>query len=283
MPMSHSYTYTIIDLSLTLQTNRVFPSVLSFFLNSINSNWREKKLINRRHAIHRLHSRFANLLLRRTSISLEETVVTIKFIFIRILFALTFPKVKVSNIEKRISPYHLLVYISLAQILELFLRIYFFLWIFQPFHDIIPIRTNPPLNPLSPFFLFFFFALSISRKTLRSPKKIAKDKIVPRVLVSNFHGFARNPIVNSGLLFSRHTFSWLSWTVLPLSSFLSLSLYASHFFRLIPLFLYTSQISLRARKARESSVFIRQDASESFRPRTRVAISSQIPIYHLGQ
>lgn len=156
MPMSHSYTYTIIDLSLTLQTDRVFPPVLSFFLNSINSNWREKKLINRRHAIHRLHSRFANLLLRRTSISLEETVVTIKFIFIRILFALTFPKVKVSNIEKRISPYHLLVYISLAQILELFLRIYFFLWIFQPFHDIIPIRTNPPLNPLSPFFLFFF-------------------------------------------------------------------------------------------------------------------------------
>lgn len=154
-------------------------------------------MINRRHAIHGLHSRFADHLLRRTSISLEETDVTIKFILTRIPLALTFPKV--SNIEERISAYHLFVYISPAQILQLFLRIYSFS---SEFFNaairirIIPIRANPPL------LLLLFSSFRFREKFYVPLEETAKDKIVSRVLVSNFHGFARNPVVNSDPLFS---------------------------------------------------------------------------------
>lgn len=140
--------------------------------------------------------RFADHLLRRTSISLEETDVTIKFILTRIPLALTFPKV--SNIEERISAYHLLVYIS-PQILQLFLRIYSFS---SEFFNaairirIIPIRANPPL------LLLLFSSFRFREKFYVPLEETAKDKIVSRVLVSNFHGFARNPVVNSDPLFS---------------------------------------------------------------------------------
>lgn len=205
-------------------------------------------MINRCHAIHGLHSRyrFADHLLRRTSISLEETIAVIKFIFIRIPLALTFPKVKVSNIKERIFSYHLRLYFTRADSPIISSNLLLSSESFNVFTATIRISFlfEPTLlsTSLSPF---FFLSFRFREKFYVPLEETAKDKIVSRVLVSNFHGFARNPVINHyfrGTLLADYPGPFFHPHPLSLSFFLPL--YASPSSRLTPLFLYTSQISL---------------------------------------
>ena len=169
--------------------------------------------------MHGLHSRyrFPDHLLRRTSISTLPSNLSLQE------FALTFSKVKVSNIEERrislLSSTRLYFTPADSPIISSNLIFSF------EFSNVSTIRISFLFEPTLLSFLFLSFVFSISRKILRSPRERPREirsfryqiSMVSREILSSTrtHYFRK----------SRHTFSWLSSTlILSLSFSLCLTL-----------------------------------------------------------
>lgn len=156
------------------------------------------------------------------------------------------------------------------------------LWIFQRFQNHFSPDTDIVSSPSNPLLeVFSFFLDFVKTLHLEEFQKIRSFRSTPPW--SNFH--SKNPsanfVPNSShyIRTSRHTlpdylqpFFHIAFSVLFYRLLLATPVLCTRA-RLYPLFPCTSQISLCARKARESSVFIRKGTSKSFRRCTRVAIS----------